>query len=97
MAETYQCPRCKSKRFRVGYPDMQCFDCGYTEPLIDFPISWDWHPHYCRFYGLPDPGPCEPPEHDIEELHERVLALEKDTKTPEKPTLEPRLTGGIRL
>ena len=101
MVLEYQCPQCKSKRVKSGYPDIECLACGWSEPLIDFPISWDWHRHYCREYGLPDPGPLEPPEHSIEELYERVLVLEQPT---EKPHLEvdrshqkPKLARGVRL
>lgn len=59
---------------------------------IDFPISWDWHRHYCREFGLPDPGPCEPPEHSIEELHERVLVLEESPQPSYEPQLEAKQT-----
>ncbi len=106
MASDYQCPECKSKSIKIGYPDIVCLDCGYSGPLIDFPISWDWHRHYCREFGRPDPGPCEPPEHNIEEFHERLAALEELTLSSEKPGLEvdrprekpkPRLSGGVRL
>ena len=55
----YQCPKCKSKTVRIVLGDFVCTSCGYSEPLIDYPVSWDWHRHYCREYGLPDPGPCE--------------------------------------
>jgi len=78
MAEQYQCPKCKSNRIKIGYPDIQCLACGWTEPLIDFPISWDWHRHYCREYGLPDPGPCEPPEHpELKAIEERLENIEQ--------------------
>jgi len=62
MTDKYQCPKCKSNRIKIGYPDIQCLACGWSEALIDFPISWSWHRYYCREYGAPDPGPCEPPE-----------------------------------
>ena len=78
MAEQYQCPKCKSSRIKIGYPDIQCLACGWSEPLIDFPISWDWHRHYCREYGLPDPGPCEPPEHpELKAIEERLEQIEQ--------------------
>jgi len=103
MADEYQCPKCHSNRVKIGYPDMECLTCGWSGPLIDFPISWDWHRHYCREYGQPDPGFCEPPEHSIEELHERLAVLEESSEKSrlainqphDKP--EPKLTRGVRL
>jgi len=77
-----------------------------TPDMIDFPVSWDWHRHYCGVYGLPDPGPCEPPGHGVGELHERVLALEESSQLIEKPKLEvyrphekpkPKLAEGVKL
>lgn len=91
MTAGYQCPRCGSKRVSIGYPNMHCFDCGNTEPLVDYPISWDTHRRYCREYGVLDPGPNEPPEHTVEELYERLAALEEQFQLldtvdqPEKP------------
>lgn len=41
-----RCPRCYSTDFHLGYPFMVCRNCGYEEPLIDFPISESW---YCYF------------------------------------------------
>lgn len=76
QADSYKCPKCASNRVRVGYPEIQCLACGLAEPLIDFPITWDFHRHYCREYGLPDPGPCEPSEHTVDELSERLQILE---------------------
>lgn len=75
-SERYQCPKCGSARVRISYPDIECLSCGCSEPLIDFPISWDWHRYYHREYGQPDPGPIEPPEHDPEELQDRLNSLE---------------------
>ena len=78
MGELYQCPKCKSNRLRVGYPDIECHACGWSEPLIDFPISWDWHRHYCVEYGLPDPGPCEPADHpQLKAIEERLDSIEQ--------------------
>lgn len=28
--------------------------------LIDFPVSWEWYRHYCKYYGDVDPGPVAP-------------------------------------
>jgi len=44
---------------------------------FDFPVAWDWYRYYCREYGLPDPGPCEPPKYTLEELHGGVKGLEE--------------------
>ena len=102
----YQCPQCGSPRVRIGYPDMECLACRWREPLIDFPISWDWHRRYCREFGQPDPGPCERPEHTLEELHGRVETLEERAQLIEKPKLEvdrphekpkPKLAEGVNL
>jgi len=41
-----RCPRCFSTQFIIGYPYMECKNCGYKEPLIDFPMSEDFY----RFY-----------------------------------------------
>lgn len=38
-----RCPRCFSTKFVIGYPYMECRHCGYSEPLIDFPISHYYH------------------------------------------------------
>ena len=40
---TSRCPRCYSTNIGFGYPYIQCFNCGYNEPLIDFPISHYYH------------------------------------------------------
>ncbi len=77
QADSYRCPQCGSSRIGTGYPDIECHACGWSEPLIDFPISWDWHRYYCREYGLPDPGPCEPLEYTLGELHARLASIEE--------------------
>lgn len=38
-----RCRRCLSTEVVIGYPYIQCKHCGYNEPLIDFPISHDYH------------------------------------------------------
>lgn len=38
-----RCPRCYSTEIVVGYPYIQCQNCGYKEPLIDFPIPYSMH------------------------------------------------------
>lgn len=73
---------------------------------IDFPISYSYYRALCQHHGWPDPGPCEPPEHCIEELYEKLAALEENAQSFEKPRLgvtqprekpEPKLTRGVRL
>jgi len=71
---------------------------------FDFPVSWSFYRAHCwQVHGF-DPGNNEPPEHTVEELHERLAALEENA--PEKPELEighhhekpkPRLSGGVKL
>jgi transcription initiation factor TFIIIB Brf1 subunit/transcription initiation factor TFIIB len=74
-ADVYICPRCKSKGFQKDYPEMWCPQCGCREPLIDFPISWDFHRALCVQYGKPDPGPAEPTGHTIEDPVNRSIDL----------------------
>jgi len=77
QADSYKCPKCGSPKVRIGYPYIHCYHCGWNEPIVDFPISWDWHRAYCREFGVPDPGSCEPPEYTLDKLGERVKALEE--------------------
>jgi hypothetical protein len=57
---------------------MECLRCGWSEPLNDFPISWDWHRYYCYLFGKPDPGPCEPPEHpELKAIEQRLERIEQ--------------------
>jgi len=35
-----RCPRCFSTDVIIGYPYVECKNCGYNEALIDFPISY---------------------------------------------------------
>ncbi len=73
---------------------------------IDFPISYSCYRNLCQQHGWPDPRSCEPPEHTIEELQERIATLEELSQTFEKPRRgvsqlvekrKPKLTGGIKL
>lgn len=99
----YICPKCRSDMVKIGYPYIECLACRWSEPLIDFPISYDCHRSLCLEYGQPDPGSYEPPEHSIEELHERLVALEEHIQSSSlevnqhggKP--KPKLTGGVKL
>lgn len=86
MANTMMCPQCQSLRVTEYYGQMKCLSCGYTEELIDFPCSWDWHRHYSVYYMGYDPGSNEPPEHTLEELAETLLSLEGelDAKVPSR-------------
>jgi hypothetical protein len=78
MSEKYRCPKCKSNRVKIGYPDIECANCSWSEPLIDFPISWDYHRALCLEYGKPDPGACEPPAHsDIQAIEQRLDDIEQ--------------------
>ena len=80
----YRCPKCSSHRVKVSYPDIECLSCGWSEPLIDFPISFNEHRRNCLEFCRPDPGSDIPPEHCLSELHERILTLE-DIQPFEKP------------
>lgn len=71
QANVYICPKCYSNGIKMGYPHIECFACGWSEPLIDFSVNWDWHRHYCRESGF-----CESPEHSMEELHGRLSHAE---------------------
>ena len=75
---SHACPKCGSGRVKDGYPDIECLACGYRQPLVDFPISWDWHRYYCQEGGAPDPGPDQPPRHALnEDIEQRLEGLEQ--------------------
>ena len=38
-----RCPRCFSTKVTIGYPLIECKNCGWNEALIDFPISHYFH------------------------------------------------------
>jgi len=104
MAPEYQCPQCHSPRVKIRYPDIECLACGWSAPLIDFPISYNCHRFSCLEYGQPEPGPSEPSGYNIEELCERVLALEEGVQLLEKSRLEvhrrydkPKPAEGVKL
>lgn len=40
---TTRCRRCLSAEVIIGYPSMECKNCGYNEPLIDFSMSEDFY------------------------------------------------------
>lgn len=81
------CPKCKSNKVREDYPNLLCLNCGFAESLIDFPISFNEHRRLCLEYGKLDSGPDESPEHNLNELHERLVALEESAQS-EKPRLD---------
>ncbi len=52
----YRCPRCHSLKVKVGYPDIRCLDCNYSEELIDFTASASYLENMRQYYevsGLP--------------------------------------------
>ena len=53
---TLRCPRCYSTKFIIGYPDIKCLNCGLEEPLIDFPISYDYHLALMQQFGEKSEG-----------------------------------------
>ncbi len=68
---------------------------------FDYPMSWTfWRAAAWDNTGL-DIGSCEPPQHTVEELHERLATLEESAprlevdQPHEKP--KPRLVGGVKL
>lgn len=79
-----ECPKCKSNRVRVRYPDIECLSCLWSEPLHDYPISWDWHRGLCYEFGLPDPGPSKISGDTLQmaEVQNRLAALEEAVLKP---------------
>jgi len=37
------CPYCGSNKVKINYPEITCLSCGYSEPLIDYPVSHREH------------------------------------------------------
>lgn len=86
QTDSYKCPQCGSSRIRIGYPHIECLACGWSEPLIDFPISWDCHRAYCQEFRLVDPGPSQSPRHrELHAIDERLGNIEQilTSLTPE--------------
>jgi len=50
--EGNSCPRCYSIEIVMDYPDIRCLNCGYNEPLIDFPISHYYHLALEKMFNL---------------------------------------------
>jgi hypothetical protein len=70
---------------------------------FDFPVSWSFYRAHCwEVHGF-DPGNNEPPQHTVEELHERLAALEEaqsekpQADWPRRERSNPKLSGGVRL
>ena len=78
---SHACPKCGSSRVKNGYPDIECLACGYRQPLVDFPISWDWHRYYCQEGGAPDPGPNQPLKPLTGDIEQRLEGLEQRLNT----------------
>ena len=47
-----RCPRCFSTEVVRGYPYIECKNCGFNEPLIDFPISRYYHLALEKMFNL---------------------------------------------
>lgn len=54
-----------------------------TPDIIDFPVSWGFHRHYCRYYSWPDPG-LDRPERSTRaaDLEDRIGNLEAISAEP---------------
>ncbi len=57
-----KCPKCGSTRVRIDYPEITCMACGWSEPLIDYPISYQEHRVYSKTFNNIDLVPEEPPK-----------------------------------
>ena len=55
-----QCPECRSDKVKARYPELICLTCGFSEVLVDYPISHEHHRALCLDYGRPIPPPCLP-------------------------------------
>jgi hypothetical protein len=98
MASEYQCPRCKSDRVLVNYSIIECHSCGWSESLIDYPISWSMHRSLCRIYGTVDPGPVDSsPLESIEVEKQPVERHPQKVRYEVPPPVQPRLHGGVSL
>lgn len=51
LGQVLRCPRCLSTAYTTGYPDIKCADCGYDEPLIDFPVSESFYEYYSEYFN----------------------------------------------
>jgi len=81
------CPKCHSPKVQVDCLDITCLGCGYSEPLMDFPISHEHYRGLCCQSGRPVPPHInEPPLLFTRELKE----LESGTVPPiPGPTAQP--------
>ncbi|MDD5703328.1 MAG: hypothetical protein PHU23_14930 [Dehalococcoidales bacterium] len=55
-----------------------------TPDMIDFPVSWDFHRHYCQYYGWPDPGQGYPEEYPPEEIKNHISNSERSSSKPKR-------------
>ncbi len=77
--DEYQCPECKSTSIEIGYPNIICHACGWSDALLDFPIRYNTHPSYCQRFGQPAP-PSEYPTQimtEVQEIQGRLTFLEE--------------------
>ena len=72
-----ECPKCGSNRVRIDYPEIICLACSWSEPLIDYPISYREHRAYCRSFNQPDPIPMQSPK----TTDDRVSKLQSTVNT----------------
>ena len=47
------CPKCGNSRVRIDYPECVCSACRWSEPLIDYPISYREHQSYSEAFNKP--------------------------------------------
>ena len=69
--EMNRCPKCGSPRVRIDYPEITCMACGWSEPLIDYPISYREHRVYCNNFGQMD-LPAEVPREPVQGIETRM-------------------------
>ena len=92
------------------YEEPQDSYVPYSDDMIDFPVSYDFHCHYQGYYGQPIPLSCEPSprqedgkqtkimfvdyEPDIRAVSQRLIKLEQ--KDYEKQVKKAPQTQGYR-
>ena len=74
-----ECPKCGSNRVRISYPEITCLACSWSEPLLDYPISYREHQAYCRAFNQPDPLPIQSPR--TTQTDDRVSKLASTVNT----------------
>ena len=73
------CPHCGSNRVRIGYPECACLSCGWSEPLVDYPVSYREHRSYCREFNQPDPLLMQPEA--TTDTNDRISKLQNTVNT----------------